>query len=82
MGLSGIADAVSAVFGAIKAALGLAQSQADANKAAVVKQSGIDAERAAGLATVNATQEAQAKAIVDAPSDAGGVADLARKGGL
>lgn len=74
--------AIASALKVIGEALGLFKSQADANAAAVVKQSGIDAERAAGLATVNATQDAQTKAIVDAPSDAGGVADLARKGGL
>lgn len=72
----------TAILDIVDKVLGLFRGQQDANAAAVVKQSGIDAERAAGLATVNATQEAQTKAIVDAPSDAGGVADLARKGGL
>lgn len=72
----------TAILDIVDKVLGLFRGQQDANAAAVVKQSGVDAERAAGLATVNATQEAQTKAIVDAPSDAGGVADLARKGGL
>lgn len=72
----------TAILDIVDKVLGLFRGQQDANAAAVVKQSGVDAERAAGLATVNVTQEAQTKAIVDAPSDAGGVADLARKGGL
>lgn len=66
-------------FGIIGSDVG---KQQDANAAAVQKQGGVDAERAAGLATVNAIQAKQAKAMVNAPSNVDSVVDLARNGGL
>lgn len=73
---------ILAVIKLVGNALGLFQSQADANAAAVQKQDGADATTAASLEAQNKVQAKQTAAVVNAPGDIAGVIAAADKGEL
>jgi hypothetical protein len=71
---------IAAFLTVVGKVLGLFQSQADANAAAVQKQAGVDAEKAASLEKSVAVARDQATAVMAAPTtEAGTIVDL-RKG--
>jgi hypothetical protein len=66
-------------LGIVDKVLGLFKSQADANSNAVVKQSGVDAEKSASLSAQVKVVQAENKALVNAPStEAGTISDLSK----
>lgn len=73
---------ILAVIKLVGNALGLFQSQADANAAAVHEQDGADATTAASLEAQNKIQAKQTAAVVNAPPDVAGVIAAADKGEL
>lgn len=80
--MESIVAAVTAVFTAIGKALGLVQSQADANTAAAQKQAGVDAEKSASLEKSAEIARSQTAAVIAAPTDEAGTIDAMRKGGF
>lgn len=79
MGWKELAVAALKFFGFIAEDVG---KQQDANAASVVKQSGVDAEKATSLEKSVEIARAQTAAVIDAPTDQAGTIGDMRKGGF